>query len=464
MAILGALVLVVFLLIRPMEIVPAIAQLRPLEVLTLFIALGVTWDVLVRRRRLVLSPQVPWLIAFLGWSFAVTIAKLGKEGFGVAWATITLAAIFMVLVGLAAVTRERLRALAAVLVACLATISVVAVHQGVQPPQCIEVRDEPGEGEEWTPDGRECEGARACENNGRPDVDYVCERVGMLGTFSTGRRVRYRGQLADPNELSVFVGAVLPFLFLLTGAPGARGARGALGRALSIAPIVAVSLGAVVLAQSRSGQIVLGTIALVAFVRRYGAAGSIVAAAVSLPVVLLSWREGAEADASSLERATILFEGIDLVRAHPLLGVGVAQFVHEISIPFTAHNSYLLVAAELGLPGLLLWSGLLWSSLKIAVEVAERPPPGLDPQLQRFAEALAISLLGVFVGVYFLSFSYKQLLFVWLGLAFALHGAVRAQAPDFRVTMTRRDLLGIAAFSLAILASVWIVSRAGVAG
>jgi O-antigen ligase len=222
---------------------------------------------------------------------------------------------------------------------------------------------------------------------------------------------------------------------------------------------VVVSVWAVILSQSRTGQMVLGTIALLALIRRYGGRGLLLALAVVPLFFLFGGREGAEADSSSLERATILYEGIDLVRAHPFLGVGTSQFNEEISISMTAHNSYLLAAAELGLLGLVLWAGMLYTSMKVAIVVATEPPPGIDRELVLFAEALAISLAAIFVGIFFLSFCYKQLLFVWLGLAAALHGAVRLQAPQFRVRTSGREIGFLCAFAVVILGVIFVISR-----
>ncbi len=454
MAIVGALLLVVVLLFRPMEIVPSIAKLHLLEVLTVITAIGLAIEAARRRGRAGFAPQLPWLAGFLGWAFLVTTVKLGSQGLSIAWATIALGAIFMVLIGYAATSVQRLTAMVVVLVASLAVISGIAVHQGMQPRQCLEIIAHDPDDPELAPDGRECERPRACEQGGKEGAEYLCERVGALSTNSAGGRVRFRGQLADPNELSVFVGAGLPLLYLL-GIGRSRGTK-----LLFLAPVAIASLWAVVLTQSRTGQIVLGTITLIALVRRFGLFGSLFSLGVLPLLLLFGGREGAESDASKIERAMILREGLELFRAHPFLGVGLAQFNQEISIPMTAHNSYLLVAAELGLFGLVLWMGMLWMTLKIAIVVVRDPPPGLDPELLRFAEAFAVSFTAILAGVFFLSFCYKQLLFVWIGLGVALYGAVRARAPAFRVRTTGRDVLGIVACAIGALAVTYVFSRA----
>src|SRR6202034_1857798 len=97
------------------------------------------------------------------------------------------------------------------------------------------------------------------------------------------------------------------------------------------------------------------------FVRRFGARGFLIGAILAAPVLLLGGREGEEADSSAIERTGALYDGIDFFKQNPLFGLGYGQFVENY--PITAHNSYLLSAAELGLPGLLLFSYLVYASV-----------------------------------------------------------------------------------------------------
>src|SRR5262249_27433825 len=136
----------------------------------------------------------------------------------------------------------------------------------------------------------------------------------------------------------------------------------------------ALSLWCVVLTGSRGGQLVALTVVGAICIRRYGLRGAWAGAIVALPVIVFGGRAGEEADSSSLERLDLLYEGMDLIRSYPLSGVGVGQFVDHAYGGMTAHNSYVLAAAELGLPGSLLWTMLVYVSMKIPLAVAWRPP------------------------------------------------------------------------------------------
>ncbi len=453
MASLAALAIVVVLLLRPMEVFPGLAPLHLLEALTTLAAIGIGWGAFVDRKKLGFAPQLPWLGAFVVICYGVTLARLGRTGASTVWLATTLPAIFFLVVAYGLQGLERLKRFTVTIGVCMTLISAVAVHQGLQPKQCVAIEVN-GEDEDYVPDGRECEGVRFCENEGgKPGVDYLCERAGKFGTLSTGGRVRWKGQLADPNELAVFVGAVLPLYFVTERSRDWR------VRVFALLPLLAVALYAVVLGQSRGGQLVLLTIALVHFVRRFGLRGVVMACALAAPLIALSWRDGADAESSSEERAEILREGLMLLKRQPIVGVGVNQFQDSIDIPHTAHNAYLLAVTELGIPGYFAWLGLVWTSIKIPVAIVRRPPAGLDPALLRFAYALALSFAGILVGIFFLSFTYKQLLFIYLGLAGALYATVRVDHPDFEVKTERRDLVGIAVAGVVLLLAVVVVSH-----
>jgi O-antigen ligase len=284
--------------------------------------------------------------------------------------------------------------------------------------------------------------------------------------MSTGLRVRWRGQLDDPNELSVFIGAVIPLLFAIGMPTGKSGSQlsGASRGALITLAIVMLGLGlyAVILSQSRGGQLVVAAVFTVYFVSKFKTKGLVLAALFALPVLLFGGRDDSAADESAQERIELLYEGVSLVIAHPFRGVGVDQFADRVqaSTHLTAHNAYLLAAAEVGFPGFFFWSGLMWSSFKIPLTILKKPVDAITPELRSLAMALAVSFFGIAVGIFFLSFTYKQLLFVWFGLAGALYGVMKEIDPAFEVKVGRKDLLGIIVADVTMIGLLYVYTRA----
>ncbi len=456
MSIFFTLLLVFVLLIRPQEFIPQLQSLSLLNVTTGMAALGIAIELVMRKQRSAWSPQLPWLLAFVAWCLLCTVRRLGvREGWSSTYESVGLSVIFMLVITYSARSLARYRALAVLLVAIGAAISLVCVHQSQQPQECIAMGGSPDSPDksEGEPDGRPCDTAWVCEKDGKEGLNYECEKAGLFGTFTEGQRVRWRGTLGDPNELAVAISAALPFLFAL----------GSVAKKKWFAPLLLGLLGlalyCVVLTGSRGGQLVIMTVLGVYFVRRYGAKGLLVGALVALPVVLFGGRSGEEAESSSQERIDLLYEGIDLIKQYPVLGVGVGQFVEYSFNQLTAHNSYVLAAAELGLPGSLFWLMLVYISVKIPFVIARRPPAGCDPRVVPFARALVVSFAGILVGIFFLSFCYKQLLFIYFGLSGALFGIARNADPSFNVPVSRKEVAWVGALDVAMLAFVFVYSR-----
>jgi hypothetical protein len=132
-AIAGVLMVVVVLLVRPQEFVPALQALGVLNVATAIAAIGIVFETFSGKQASPWTPQTPWLCAFLVWCFFVTVRRLGLEGLPVAWANVGLSAIFMLVVTAAAGSLARWRTVATTLVAVGTLIAAVCIHQAQQP-------------------------------------------------------------------------------------------------------------------------------------------------------------------------------------------------------------------------------------------------------------------------------------------------------------------------------------------
>jgi probable O-glycosylation ligase (exosortase A-associated) len=142
-------------------------------------------------------------------------------------------------------------------------------------------------------------------------------------------------------------------------------------------------------------------------------------------------------------RIPVWKRGIGYMVQRPLLGVGAGNFpTAEGTISpvaranairgvkwSVAHNSYVQVGAELGVPGLILFLVMLGSAfrtLRGVQRVGLPPHPGeRSPPPAQLAQALAAALIAYMVGGFFLSLAYRDLLYVLLALAAGLGKVTR---------------------------------------
>ncbi len=465
MAFLGAVLVVFIIIIRPQEFIPGLESFALLNVATAIGVIGIAVEAAMGKLRRIGSPQLPFVFAFLVWCYVTVIVRAGFGDIDSAHRTILFSVIFMSVVMFGARSLLRFRAMVGVLILLGLTLGWVGTTQALHSFECIKLSAEDvrnGQRTSGEPTGLPCMSSRLeCDTDDRAaspfyspeEFEYVCEKAGPFDTFTVSHgRVRYRGILADPNELSVALAAALGLAFGFYG----------VARSWLRHPLMAGATGligfCIVSSQSRTGVLVAAVVFGIYFVRRYGISkGAIIGAALAAPVILLGGRSGEEADSSSEERAGALFKGVDLVREYPLFGVGRGMFGDHYFI--TAHNSYLLTAAELGLPGMLLWSLVMYVTLKIPFVLAFRTPPGTDPRIKELATAVFVSLCAFMVGIAFLSFAYHALLWIYIGLVGALYGVAKQQNPAFEVKLVRKEVGWVAGADAVILVFLFVFSR-----
>jgi O-antigen ligase len=166
-------------------------------------------------------------------------------------------------------------------------------------------------------------------------------------------RVRGAGFLSDPNDLAQILLVALPLVFLAwqTG-------RWVANCFFVMLP-AAVLLWTVYLTHSRGGLIALAAIGLMLFRSKLGTAPSLVLSAVFIIGMLaLDFTGGRGISAADgADRLEAWANGLELFKSAPLFGIGFNAFTDQYDI--TAHNSFVLCLAELGLLGSTLWVALL---------------------------------------------------------------------------------------------------------
>ncbi|MBI1292003.1 hypothetical protein GC173_12295 [bacterium] len=143
----------------------------------------------------------------------------------------------------------------------------------------------------------------------------------------------------------------------------------------------------------------------------------------------------AASDNSTRGHLRTLYAGVKMVEEHPLLGVGLGNFrMHylrltndPLGLPKTAHNTYLSFAAELGLGGLILWSGLVLVSI-VALFRAARVAR-LRDELGHVAwhSALVFALVGTAIMAVFHTLHFSK--YLWLLMALAANAKASIPPP-----------------------------------
>lgn len=440
-AIPGISALIVFILARPQEAFPLLQRVPFLHIFTAMAILGWVIDIRLRRLQPIAAPTLPWVAAFMIWCIASSAVIIPDQ---LLRRTVEIFIIFA-LYGTLAHGIQRFRTfqvVVGVLVATCLFIALTCFQQGMAPKQCVGGEDQNGD-IAGHPDGRECETNEDCRGpDAEPGLEYHCEHVGVIGTYTIEDRVRYRGELHDPNEVSLTICAGA--LSMLIGF-ALRKRR--LGWTVFYMVGVGIVFWTVFLTQSRGGLVAAMLVPAIWLVRKYGPLSLLPAVAVALPVLMLGGRTGEAADMSTTLRYEAWATGLDMFHHSPIFGVGPRQFGEHFFL--TAHNSYVLTLAELGIPGMFFFVCVLYLSIKcLLVGVRQLAKIPGTQAAQVWGMTLLASMAGIVFQINTLSFAYHSVLWIFFGLCGAWCSAVRHHLPEFRPKLNWKDLLIVAGMCL----------------
>jgi O-antigen ligase len=459
-AIPGLLALLAFIYVRPQEFIPALQSVPFLYVFVLLTAVGWVLDLRLGFTRLRSSGMLGWALAYFAWS-VITFGVAKANGAATVPSELVMIGVscFLFLVLSQAIqTVAGVRMVATVILALTLVLAAVGVHQAFAPLGCVKQDDlQPNV---YRADGRGCstvtggeiaEGPSECAESSVYDASrFRCEHLGLVGTLSVEGRVRYRGIMEDPNELAMALSLALPFAFALFQA------RRTAPRVLLAALALGLFGVCTIMTRSRSGQLaflaVLGTYLL----RRLGWVGVAAAALLGAPVLLLGGRDDSGADQSTMERLECWAAALDMFRGSPIFGVGKTQFAENHYL--TAHNSFMLALGETGLPGLFLFSSVVFQGLKGALASA-RDAVTRDAPARVWSSALFASLVACLVSAFFLSQTDRVMLWVPLGLAGGLVSAARARDPSWKLRYTWGEVLMVLTIDVGLVAFMHVYTR-----
>jgi hypothetical protein len=447
-AIPGIAALMVFILARPQEFILLLQRVPFLHLFTALAVLGWVIDIRLRRLQPMAVPTLPWVIGFFLWAFVGT-AVVAPEHLierGIEFS------ILFALYGTIAhgvQTFRTFQIIAGVLMVTCVFIAAVCFHQGLADKGCVAGEEDDG-AVLGTPDGRECDNAEQCRGpDAEPGKEYRCEHIGKFGTYSVEERVRYRGELHDPNEVAMTISAGALSLLI------AFSLRKRTTLAVTLfAAAFGMTVAALWMTQSRGGLISMLLVPGVYLVRRYGFRAIVPAAMLAIPVLLAGGRSDANAAMSTQERYEAWATGLSMFKRSPIFGVGARLFNEHHYI--TAHNSFVLTLAETGLLGMILFVSILYLSMKMLI-VGMRSLSSIPGArvAQVWGMALLASLSGISFQIMTLSFAYHSVLWIFLGMVGAWYSCVKHHQPDFSIRLSWRDLgfivIGCLAYVFVVL-------------
>lgn len=286
--------------------------------------------------------------------------------------------------------------------------------------------------------------------------------VGWTGkTLVEDGRIQYVGIFSDPNDLGMLFVITLPMALYLSSRGGLLG----LARLFWLG-IAGLLLYGTYLTVSRGAVLAVAAIAVVYIWRRYGLilAAACGVAGIAGIMMLPSRLSEINADESSAAgRVDAWYSGLEMFFSNPLLGVGPGNFTEHNEL--AAHNSLVLVLAETGILGYVLWVAFVGYSFWMMSSTLPGSAGG-DAESERawlewrpiFA-TLLLSLVGWSVTAFFLSRSYVVTLYLLTGLIVGTYITARKQVPSLRQFRLGNDLVRWPAISVASIGVLYVMVK-----
>ncbi len=264
-------------------------------------------------------------------------------------------------------------------------------------------------------------------------------------------RIDWIGIFEDPNDLGLAFVMVIP---LLLGEIFKREFF-----LFKIVPLVllGVLIYGVYLTNSRGGIIALMAAFAYFFIKRsrWRVVGGFVGLALAALIFLFGpSRLGimSAGEESAAQRLGAWYHGFQLLKASPIFGRGQGMFTD--AYPLTAHNSFILAFAELGLVGFYFWVGLLYVSFKTFSIVQQH-----DRRLAPYAFGLQAGLVGFSAAAFFLSRTYILLPYLLVALSAATLNIAHRTNPACDFVFTRIDRRNVVLACAAIIALIQIAMK-----
>lgn len=268
----------------------------------------------------------------------------------------------------------------------------------------------------------------------------------LIGLLQSGG-ARLAGGIGDPDgEAALLAAALMLDVGLIATLPRDSAAK-------TLAVIGALIMGLGLLDTGSRGGFVALVAVLVAAVLLGGrwrgrAAGLLLMVAIVTPVYLFVLAPSAAlqhlSSSSSSGRTDLWKVGLKMFEANPVAGVGSGNFtvasIHYVQqagditradlivdVPHAAHNTYLEIIDELGVPGFLMFLTIVIGSISAALRAARIYERRGDTSFELMSRGVALAVIALLTADFFITNEYEHLLWLLLALPPALLAVARSE-------------------------------------
>jgi O-Antigen ligase len=426
--------------LRPVEaFAPELGVYRPMVILGIVALFVTVVRALAAGRTAVRKLHCGLMLALLACIAMSKIANGWAGGAAVALSDFSTSALLFLLTVLNVTSIPRLRVTLATIVLSMVIVSVAGIaayHYGFMGDRLV-LRQQIGEA-----------------GDGQP-----ADAVDVPANDTSGQflwRVRYLGFLNDPNDFAQVIVVALPMLGIWYRQ------RRFFGNVVLLGVPGAIFLYTIFLTHSRGAVLGLASLLFFGMRKALGVVKTGILVGVLLGAVVVTNVTGGRGfsaqEESAGDRILAWSEGLTMLRYQPLFGVGYNSFTdhHER----TAHNSFVLGFAELGLIGYFTWLALVVTAFREVNQVANLPGEGAEVGSRPYAAMLRSALLGFLTCAFFLSRTYAPPLFLLLALCVVTWHCADDDVRNTKWLPAQRWVLLTAALLVGSIALVYVMVHA----
>lgn len=219
-------------------------------------------------------------------------------------------------------------------------------------------------------------------------------------------------------------------------------------------------INGIILTRSRGGMLGFLGVGWMYLRRRTGIVFAGIGIAVGLALILSLPRMGDIGTKESSARARLdhWSYGFQLFKGSPIMGVGVDNFIDAGNYTHTAHNSLVLAMAETGFVGTFLWVSMIFCAFKHLSDIRkdDRGPPWAEP----FVNSMEAALVGWLICGFFLSQTYKPLLYILMAMVVAgVNVLARENNIDVTVSWSPNLIMRLGVITVASIVGMYIALR-----